>query len=184
MPTVVVPSIGDVTDPEVIQQIYDDIDALEDDVSVFADTGRCIARGDRQSNSTAASAETSVLRLDNVPMVSGRIYEIRTNPLTADCTVNGDTCRLLIRINTSGTATTASTNLAIAQVRLADNAVGEVVLVGLLYNPGANVTASILLSHSRAAGTGNVNVNGSAVLPIQLMVIDHGPDPTDSGVDL
>ena len=184
MPTVVVPDVGDVTDPATIQDIYDDLAAMEDDVDDIADTGRVVAYGDRQSNSTAASAEQSVLRLDNIPMVSGRIYEIRCNPVIVDGTVNNDVGRLSLRINTSGTATTASTQLAINQVRLADNAIGEDCSVGLLYVPSGNVTASVLLSHVRSSGTGNIMLLGSATIPIQLVVIDRGPNPTDTGVDL
>jgi hypothetical protein len=184
MPTVIVPSIGDVTDPETIQQIYDDIDALENDVADIATNGTVIARGNRQTNSTAASAETGVIRLDNIPMASGRVYWIGTNGLSIDTTVSNDIARILLRINTAGVATTGSTNIWLGQVRLADNGAAEQVAAGVLYQPAGAVTASVLLSHTRAGGTGNIQVMGSSVLPVDLWVVDLGEDPGDTGTDI
>jgi len=184
MSTVIVPDIGDIVDPETIQEIKDDLDAIESDLSSILGNGSVVARGDRQTNSTAASAEQSVLRLDNVPLVNGRVYWIGTNPLVTDVTVNNDAPRVFIRINTAGTATTASTNIALNQSRTADQTIGELLSVGLMYTPGATVTASILLSHSRASGTGNVQILGSSTIPIQMWVVDLGDDPGDTGVDL
>lgn len=185
MPTVVVPDLGDVTDPETIQDIYDDLTAIEDDIDDIADTGRCIARGRRVTNSTAAAAETSVLRVDDIPVVNGRLYHITTNPLQIDSTVANDICRINLRIDETGAdATTASTVMALTQLRQTDAAQSEQTMVGAVRPASANGLWSVLLTTSRPAGTGNISLVGGATIPIDLLVIDLGPDPTDTGVDL
>lgn len=184
MSTVVVPSIGDITDPATIQAIKDDLDAIEADITAIGARGSVIARGNRQTNSTASATETGVIRLDNIPMTNGRAYWIGTNPLSIDTTVNNDIGRILLRINTAGVATTASTNIWLGQVRLADNTAAEQLSAGVVYIPSGTVTASVLLSHTRAGGTGNIQVLSSSVLPTDLLVVDLGEDPGDTGTDI
>lgn len=57
-------------------------------------------------------------------------------------------------------------------------------LLAFGYTPPANQTVSILLWHQRLAGTGNITpvVTGSTTIDIE--VIDLGPDPGDTGIDI
>lgn len=156
-----------------------------DDLNVTELIGACIARGKRETNSTAASAETPVLRVDSIAVKAGHIYMIKTNSFLLDTTVANDVGRCRIRLSTSGAATTASTQFANANETL-DNATdgNHVNIVGLYAPGGSDQTISILLTHVRQSGTGNISIVASATAPLELFVIDLGIDPTDTGVDL
>lgn len=161
----------------------DDLSADELNLAVLP--GQVIARGLRVSSSTAASAETGVLRVDDIPVTSGRLYYIATNPMSIDTSVSADTVRVLLRIDETGAdATTASTTIALNQRVLTNAASAETIIVGTYRAASASGTWSVLLSHVRQTGTGNVQLVGGATTPIELFVIDCGVDPGDTGVDL
>jgi hypothetical protein len=134
--------------------------AFADETNDALKTGTVIARGRRTTNSTAAATEQSVLRLDNVSVLLGRVYWIGTGPLGLDTTV--------------ASATGAMVNASFA----------ESVDCGAFYVPSADEVLSILLTTSRSTGTGNISLAASATAPIDLYVVDMGTDPGDTGVDL
>lgn len=147
--------------------------------------GTVIARGRRETNSTANSAEQGVLRVDNIPVVNGRLYYVTTNPIQIDSTVTNDICRANLRIDETGAAaTTSSTTIALTQLRQTDGTQSEQTMVGVLRAASADGLWSVLLTTSRPAGTGNVSLVGSATVPIDLIIFDCGEDPGDSGVDI
>lgn len=147
--------------------------------------GTVIARGRRVTSSTAAAAEQSVLRVDAIPVKSGRLYWIATGSLALDTTVSADSGRCLLRYdNTGASATTASTVLTVSPTYCGNNAQQDAVQIGVFYAPASDETLSILLTTARLAGTGNISLLAAATSPIDLYVMDCSVDPGDSGVDL
>lgn len=146
--------------------------------------GRVIARGRRESTSTAASAETEVLRVDGISLTSGKVYWITAGSLLLDTTVANDVGRVRIRLSTSGAATTSSTQFASSNMTLDNATDGNNVHVGNLYIPSGDETISILVTTVRQSGTGNISIVASSTNPLDLFVVDMGDDPGDTGVDL
>lgn len=150
--------------------------------------GRCIARGKRVTNSTGTTTEQGVLRLDGVPVKTGRLYRIYTNFISVDSSVANDVISGKLRYTTDGTnATTSSTLLSSTQHLQANATAGEHILVDEDYTPGSDVNLSILLTCSRAVGSGTVAFLGGSTgnpPPISLYVVDMGEDPGDTGVDI
>jgi hypothetical protein len=156
-----------------------------DDLNRVGGYGECIARARRETSSTAASAETGVLRLDDIPVEAGHLYEIKTNNLSIDTSIANDVARILLRIDETGAdATTSSTNIALAQRVIPNAAAAENIEASTTRPASASGSWSVLLSTVRQTGTGNIQLVGGAVTPIELYVIDLGLDPGDTGVDI
>jgi hypothetical protein len=157
-----------------------------DDVAALTNPGRVIARGRRTSSPTQITAETGVLRIDDVPITGGRLYWIGTGPVGLDVAVAGDTVRISLRYTTNGaTPTTASTLLTFAQADVADAGASTSLPVGAFYAPPADQTLSVLLTHSRSAGAGGVvGAVAGTDFPIDLYIVDCGVDPGDTGTDI
>ena len=158
---------------------------MADETNEALKTGTIIARGRRITSSTASASETSVLRVDAVPVVSGHVYMLMTNPVAIDTTVANDTGRINLRVDETGAAaTTGSTLVCSAQAKLPDITNAECHAVMSTRTATSTGTWSVLLTTSRATGTGNISLIGTAQFPIELLVIDCGVDPGDTGVDL
>lgn len=141
--------------------------------------GQVVARGHRSTDPGGITTETGVLRIDNVVLKNGRIYQF-FGMQRAYSSSGTDTYASKIRVNTAGVATTSSTQIGAGE----QQSHRSVVLTGL-YAPGADVTASFLLSFNRASGSGTFNANGdSSTVGLQLYIIECGTDPTDTGVDV
>ncbi|HEY0696520.1 MAG TPA: hypothetical protein VGD43_01780 [Micromonospora sp.] len=147
-----------------------------------------IARGHRTSSSTATTSSVGVLRLDDVPVKSGRSYRVFTSGLTFVGT-SGDTARARITHTTDGsTPTTASTQLgAGCRNRIAGTTGPEapILIASETYHATADGLLSVLLVVTRSAGTGgSVSLFGSSTEPIELLIEDLGTDPGDTGTDV
>ena len=158
-------------------RVYEDIQALADSAETAMDTLQgqvptLLKRGSRASNgTTTTTGEQEYLRLDSIPIVSGRAYRIWTTPIIFNSSVAGDLVQVYLRANTSGVATTGSTQLTL----LADDAKTSGLAQktkGLEYLYVASTTGnlSLLLSYLRATGSGNVNIQASSDIPCQLNV--------------
>jgi len=144
-----------------------------------------IARGQRVTNSTGTTTEVGVLRLDDVPMYAGRTYKIWTSPLWLDTSVANDVAAVNLRHTTDGsTPSTSSTILTAAESVLANIAFPNSVGMSIDYSPATDTLFSVLLTVSRASGTGTILITGSATLPISVVIEDIGLDPTDTGTDI
>jgi hypothetical protein len=149
------------------------------------DTKKTVARAKRTTPSSTTTTSVGVLRLDGVPLKSGRLYRVKTSPLHLDSTVNNDVIQAYFAYTTDGsTATTASTVLAIGQ-QLQANATYQIpVSFDNSYVPGSDLSMSLLLVAFRAAGTGNVSIYGDVTLPIEIYIDDCGVDPGNTGVNI
>lgn len=146
-----------------------------------------IAYGKRTTASTAGNP-TSVLRLDNVSLLSGRMYRITTCNLNVFGTAN-DTDSVNVRFKTGGTAAiTTDTELpgARSETKLI-NGGGAAAHARVFtdYVPGADATYSFLLTGERNTGSGSVQVFGdTGASPIIFTIEDIGVAPSNTAVIL
>ena len=146
-----------------------------------------IARAYRSTNSSGTTTEVGVVRLDDTPITAGRLYRVYTNSVGVDSSVANDGVRLNLRYTTDGTTPTpSSTVLTISQTIQTNIAAAEYVVVDATYTPASNETLSVLLTVSRATGSGTVLATGGsgAPGPIELYIEDMGDDPGDTGTEL
>lgn len=142
-----------------------------------------VARGRRTTaTGNITTTETGVLRLDGIPIFAGRAYRISTSNINMDTSVAGDIASARIRISTSGTATTASTQIVQLRNTIDDVANSDVLTLNATHFPAADATLSVLLSAVRVAGTGNIVVFCSGTEILDLVVTDEGLAPSDTGV--
>lgn len=152
------------------------------------DTEKILNRGRRLTTSGGSTGTAvAVLRLDDIPIVGGYLYGIRTSPLALQCTSTGASCRAQIHYTTDGTTpTTSSTVMPGAVTQSISGAVSQSTnspILGL-YSPGSDETLSLLLSVIRSAGAGTVTIFADATNTIDMWVEQLGLDPGDTGVDL
>ena len=144
-----------------------------------------IARGNRVTNSTGTTTEVGVLRLDDIPMYAGRTYRIWTSPLWLDTSVANDVVAVNLRYTTDGsTPSTSSTIMTAAEAVLPNASFPNSVGISIDYSPSTDTLFSVLLTVTRASGTGTVLITGSATNPIDVVIEDIGLDPTDTGTDI
>jgi hypothetical protein len=152
--------------------------------------GAVIGRARRTTSSTTSTGTTrvAVLRLDDIPLTAGRIYEIRTGGLQIDGVTNNDTMIIDIVYTTDGsTPTTASSLLAGASSEtIQPNAASPVYSsISTTYTPAGNETLSLLLTIKHGVGTGAMGLLATGTTSIiEMLIIDRGVDPGDTGVDL
>lgn len=152
--------------------------------------GTCVGRARRITNSSTTTSTTrvAVLELDDIAIKAGRLYEISTSGLTIDGPTANDTMAIDILYTTDGsTPTTSSTVLPGSQIEIQQPnatpfASGS---IHTTYTPAADETLSLLMCIRHTAGTGAmaINATGSATI-CEMLVIDRGEDPGDTGVDL
>jgi hypothetical protein len=144
----------------------------------FNDKGR----GVRPTSSSVSASTTlvGVLRVDSMALLSGVQYEVEywCHPTS---TVTTDAIKTEVRFSTSGSATTASSQLVESAVY---TNFGSSVRWSAEYTPGSNVTASFLLCLSRAIGSGNCTLFADAAERFtRIRIRPAGLPATDTGVD-
>jgi hypothetical protein len=165
---------------------YEDIQDLANDCdAVFARKG-IVKRGRRTTNVTATTTEAGVLRVDNIPILANYAYKIWTSPLFFVGSAAADVNAAILRTNTAGVATTASTQLHEVQIQTTNTThppiMGSIVVP---YISAVAQTLSVLLTVARmSGGTGTAALNAGAVGNIELVIECMGLDPGDSGVVL
>lgn len=147
---------------------------------------RPVRRGRRESDSTANAAEQSVLRVDNIPQVMGNLYFAWVPGANMVGTVAADRGNMMLRLNSTGVATTASPLIQASNSgALLASVAGSFISAGATWVSAINgSSASVLMSTARFVGTGTIRLQGSATFPVELLIYDLGPDIGDTGVDL
>lgn len=187
-------SVWDIRYPESTDdvRVYEDIKNAADDAEAALNTLLAMVptwskRAERTTDGTATTTtEQGFLRLDSVPIVTGKGVRIWVPPLIFDSTVAGDLIQAVIRVSTSGAATTSSTALTVLAKR-AFSAAGNQETGGLEipYIPATTGNLSILLSYVRAGGTGNVRLRANSSIPAQINVDSYnGTAPANTGTSL
>ncbi len=151
---------------------------------------RVIARGRRITAKTGiTTTEVGIIRLDNIPVVSGYMYRIGSSGINADITSAGpaasdETFTFVCRAELGATATTASASLG--RIRFTVNSIsqGPIIPMTTFYYAGATGTLSVLITGFRQSGTQTYQAFADASNPIDLTVEYAGVDPGDTGVSV
>lgn len=152
---------------------------------VVAAARKIVGRARRLSNSSTTTSEIGVLRLDDVELLADHVYEIQTSSLLVTSSVANDIVHVKLRYTTDGsTPSTSSTLLTQSGERIEVTASGGYTQAIGTYAPSSDEALSVLLTVARNSGTGNVSINYASVAPIEILVIDLGEDPGDTGVDI
>lgn len=143
-----------------------------------------IARARRLTSSAGATTtELGVLRIDGIVARANRMLVIETSALILFSTVAADHCAARIRVSTAGVATTASTPLGTAIGYSGTTFSTAIPIIVPYYPGGTDQTISVILTVARNNGTGTSSLLINAASPtIDLMVLDLGTDPGDTGV--
>jgi hypothetical protein len=137
-----------------------------------------IAYGQRTTNKTSITSEVGFVRLDNVPLVKGRWYQIK-----GQASFTNVTTRTIhnIRYAQPGPATTSSTVL--------EEAIFQTAAVGGTGGTGRVVThfvptdtAKYSFLYTLSAGS-SITAFGTNTEHGDLEVIDYGPDPGETGIN-
>jgi hypothetical protein len=127
-----------------------------------------------------------VIRIDNIPIISGRVYTFNASPMYFVSTVAGDTIEVDLRTSTSGIATVGSPvySALVDDVKTASNSsvVQRTKGMSIDYISATTGNLSLLLTVCRIGGTGSCQLNASSTQPLDLWVTDEGADPGDSGI--
>lgn len=163
--------------------------AVADPGQYQIDIKKIVAFGKRVTVSSGSTGTAvTVLRIDGVPVKTGRLYAVWTSPLVLDSTVNNDVIRATIRFTADeSTATEASTVLpgATVDARQADATVGEGRTVYATYEPASDLKLSLVLCVARAGGSGTCTIFADGTnFVTALYVADLGKSPGDTGLSL
>lgn len=143
-----------------------------------------VARGRRTTTTGAiTTTELGVLRVDNIPVVAGRLYKIAVGGVNMDASANANdiaTCR--IRVSTIGAATITSTQIGQIRNTIDDPTTSNILAGNFWFPAAASGTLSVLLSCARITGTDNITVFCSGTDILDMVVSCEGTDPGDSGV--
>lgn len=157
-------------------------DLLNAHDTALVGANKLLRRGRRTTGSSTTTTEVGVLRVDSIPIISGHVYAILTSPLAIISTVANDTPRANIRVDATGaSATTASTQLDLMQIPVTSTTNSPLIPLTALYVSATTGLLSVLLSVSRAAGTGSVSIGAGTINPVDLLILDFGVDPGNTG---
>lgn len=147
---------------------------------------RIIARGTRNTVSSLTTTIVGVLRLDSISVISGHSYRFTCTGLGLKSTVALDSVLAELRFSTSGTATTSSTVMPGGQVysRPPVGDAASTYSMAPTYDAPSNQTLSVLLTVSRALGTGECSIYADASHLMQIAVDDLGLAVSNTGVSI
>lgn len=135
------------------------------------------------------TTEIPVLRLDNVPVRAGQVYQIQTGEVNPDVDTIGTIATVRIRYffqTTSGGLATVinSTQVGLYRVYQDDAGQSNVGNINTFYLPTADGFVSILMTVIRQGGSGIINMFATTGEPLDMYVQYGGADPGDTGVVL
>jgi hypothetical protein len=149
------------------------------------------ARG-RRTTSTGTTTTTvlGVLRLDDIPILTGYCYRVKATGLFGVSSVTNDRIRCDLRYTTNAATPSISSPIlpggqCYQWVQIFGGSTGETAgPCETVYEPAADETLSVLLTVVRSAGTGNVSLFADADHCIQLFIEAIGIAVTDTGTDI
>jgi hypothetical protein len=166
------------------------INDLDSRMSTVEGSQQLVLKRARRTTSTGSvtTTETPFLRLDNIPVASGRIYQINTTNINLDTSIDNDIgdvkCRVAFSSTTGTLATIASTQLTHMRNTIDSAAQSNVLPMNAFYIAPSDGYISLLLSLVRVTGTGNLIIFASSTEILDFVVQYAGIDPGDTGVVL
>lgn len=162
-----------------------DLDAR---VSVLETGSQAVVKRGRRITATGniTTTETGVLRIDNIPVAAGSIYQVNVSNINMDTTVSNDIGEVKLRVLYSASpgspATTSSPQINHLRNTIDDATQSNVIPLNAFYPASADGYVSMLLSAVRVTGTGNLVVFCASTEVLDFVVQFGGVDPGDTGV--
>jgi hypothetical protein len=163
---------------------------LDTRVAKLEGTQQVIVKRGRRITSTGniTTTETGWLRLDNIPVLAGNVYQINTTNINVDTSVDNDIADVKLRVAYSATtgtlATITSTLVGHLRGTIDSASISNIIPMNMFYMATANGYISLILTLQRVAGTGNIIIFATGADFIDFVVQFGGPDPGDTGVVL
>lgn len=160
------------------------------ELSLATRAGEVVGRARRITDSSASTSTTrvAVLELDDVPLTGGRVYEIASPNLNIDGGTANDDYVVDILYTTDGSTPTTSSALlpgSSCEIIQPDAARNITAHISTTYTPATDETLSLLLCLRHGSGTSSAVIRADGTFRhIEMLVIDRGVDPGDTGVDL
>lgn len=156
---------------------------------IDAGPGGIIARAERTTSSSTTTGTGGVLRIDDVPLTSGRTYRVTTSPLNGDSSTGTDDVRALIKFTADGsTPSTGSTTLPESSVGGDVNGGGanswSIPIIAHYQPSGGDELFSGLLCVTRTSGSGNAYIFADSTQRMQMVIEDLGVTVVDAGTDI
>jgi hypothetical protein len=157
---------------------------------------KVVKRGRRITQKTGFNTnglELPILRLDDVPVISGYMYRISTGAVGVDidpaATATGEIFTFILRAAFNATAPTpaatiTSPSLGRGRNDIINDVEGPIISATAFYYATADGYISVLLSGQRNAGTRALRVYADVNNPMDLTVEFAGEDPGDTGIAL
>ena len=153
-----------------------------------SDLPTVVARARRTTNGTSTTATTQgtsqgVLRLDDIPLISGRLYRVFCRG-GVFASAYGRYSSSLQYTTDGSTPTNASASLQQAGGELANPGFVELYTMTVHYTPASNETFSVLLTYWRTNGTATLTHYGAADWPTEIVIEQLGVDPGATGTSI
>lgn len=133
---------------------------------------------------TGATAEVGYVRIDNVPMRNGYTYLAFVPTINLSQSAATNIVRSRIRVNASGTATTASLQIGAARFNQENASFTNIAPMMGLYTATADGSLSVIVTVLRDSGAGTVGIFASAADYFDLFIWEVGTTVADTGTDL
>lgn len=149
---------------------------------------KILARGPRTTAGTATTTTAQgFVRLDDKAILAGHRIRVFATGLHPQSTVAADAIQVDFYYTTDGSTPTTSSAILdgsefFCRPTSANSAETNTIAAG--YTPVSDETLSVLVAYKRIAGSGNVNLFGSADAQFELIIEDLGTDPGATGTNL
>lgn len=150
-----------------------------------------IKRGRRTTSPAAVgSTETGILRIDNIPVRAGCIYNLQTAELNMDVDTNGciavGRIRQFYQATAGGVCTVANGSLVTLSRMTQPNATQSNVgtMNGIYIATADGYISALLTLVVQSGSTGNITLFAVPGEPLDMLVTFGGLDPGDTGVVL
>lgn len=151
--------------------------------SQLNEQGVIVARARRIVNTAGSAAAFGILRLDDIPILAGRAYELQATGGIFPNAANLH-CDMFLRHTTDGsTPGVASPALMQESMELNRNGFVYGYKIRYIHVPPADQTLSLLITAIQTVG-GSIAAYAAANWPTEITIIDLGGDPGDTGVDI
>lgn len=147
---------------------------------------KAVRRGNRTSTTgNIVGTETGVLRVDSIPITNGRLYMAMITSMGINSSGSTDSAIIRLRGNTSGTATTSSAEFGVLRDPRAipSGSSDPLTSFSAFYFAATTGNLSVLLTAQRIGSTDNITISGGTG-GLNLVFLDCGEDPGDTGVDI
>ena len=139
---------------------------------IYGAPARLVRYGRRETGSTPAAVNQSVLRVDSVPMAMGNRYLCAVPSVNMVATVANDRGNLTLTYSETGPAVIGGTVIQVANSNLlpASVAGSNMTIAGSVVAVTNTTLGSFLLITNRFAGAGNISLQGGATFPIEMFI--------------